>query len=596
MDKIYVVDFGGQYTHLITNRIRSLNVLAQIRHPEDSIDQFEFAKGLIFSGGPNSVYDEDTPFFNKELLDIGVPILGLCFGLQLIVNELGGKVKPGYKEYGVACLNVTERSGIFSDLSDQEQVWMSHGDSVVELPDGFKSIGATQDCPCAAMSNEEKKMYGFQFHPEVSHTPNGMRMLENFVDICDCRREWTTKGYLNEIKESLRTQIGDKKVFMLVSGGVDSTVAFTLLNEVLGKTRVLGLNIDNGFCRKGEVEAIKKMMSEHNYDNLLMEDHSDTFLGNLEGIVQPEEKRKIIGNTFIEVSDSSLRKLNLNPDEWLLGQGTIYPDTIESGGTKNSALIKTHHNRVELIEDLIKKGLVVEPLSGLYKDEVRALGLELGLPEDMVWRHPFPGPGLAVRTLCSFGEEDGKLDMLTEDSIGFCREKGLEVDILPVKSVGVQGDSRSYAHPAVVYGKKDWQLLEDVSTYLTNKHNQINRVVVMLAPSQLPLLKLKKSHLSKDRLDMLREVDAVVMRFLHDKNLTRIIWQMPTVMLPLSSDGKKECVVLRPVITRDFMTARFAEIVWNDLDMLTNEIMKFDFVDALFYDITHKPPGTIEWE
>ncbi len=594
MDKIYVVDFGGQYTHLITNRIRGLNVLAQIRHPDDSIDLFESARGLIFSGGPNSVY-EDSLSFNKELFDLGVPILGLCFGLQLIVDRFGGRVKPGHKEYGVACLDITDRDGIFSGLSLQEQVWMSHGDSVVELPDGFKSVGGTRDCPYAAISNEEKQIYGFQFHPEVSHTPNGMRMLENFVSICGCERNWTTKGYLNEIKESLIDQIGDKKVFMLVSGGVDSTVAFTLLNEVLGKDRVLGLNIDNGFCRKGEIDSIKEMMSEHRYDNLIMEDHSDRFLSNLEGVVQPEAKRKIIGNTFIEVSDSSLKKLNLNPDEWLLGQGTIYPDTIESGGSKNAALIKTHHNRVELIEDLIKKGLVVEPLAGLYKDEVRNLGIELGLPEEMVWRHPFPGPGLAVRTLCSSGEEDESV-RLPEDSVRFCEEKGFEVGVLPVKSVGVQGDSRSYAHPAVVYGRKDWKFLEDLSTYLTNNHTYINRVVVMLSPSKLPSLKLKKSYLTKDRLDMLREVDAVVMKFLHEKTLTRIIWQMPTVLLPLSSDGNKECIVLRPVITRDFMTARFAEIVWDDLDKLAQEIMKFDFIDALFYDITHKPPGTIEWE
>ncbi len=595
MDTIYVIDFGGQYAHLIANRIRRLNVLAQIKHPDDSIDALPNARGLIFSGGPRSVYDNNIEF-NKQMLAMNIPVLGLCFGHQLIVNQLGGQVKPGFKEYGIAHVSLDKNNKIFKGLDHTEQVWMSHGDSVISLPENFQEIGSTADCPCAAICDPDKNIYGFQFHPEVTHTPNGMKMLENFIDICKCQRSWTMKGFLKSIKETLKQHVKDRKVFMLVSGGVDSSVAFTLLNQTLGEDRVLGLNIDTGFCRKNEANGIKEVMQRYKYHNLIIEDHCATFLDNVVNKSEPEEKRKIIGKTFIDVADSSLRNLNLNPDEWLLGQGTIYPDTIESGGTKNAALIKTHHNRVESVQELIDKGLVVEPLAQLYKDEVRQLGIELGLPEELVWRHPFPGPGLAVRTLCSNGIEDGQIKPLSQSTLDFCDKHNLSVNILPVKSVGVQGDSRSYAHPAVIYGNTDWNTLEKVSTYLTNNNKQINRVVTLLSPGALPSLSLKKAYLTRDRLNVLREIDDMVMRFLYDQNLVRVIWQMPTVLLPLTSDGKKECIVLRPVITRDFMTARFAQIPWNDLKKLTDEIMRTDCVDAVFYDITHKPPGTIEWE
>lgn len=595
MDTIYVLDFGGQYAHLIANRIRRLDVYADIKHPDVSAEELKEARGLILSGGPKSVYDKDCPEFNKDLLKMNIPILGLCFGHQLLVHTMGGVVESGFKEYGSAHLRIRNRDNIFKDLNESELVWMSHGDSVKKLPDNFKVIGSTEDCPFAAIHCPGRDIFGFQFHPEVSHTPHGMIMLKNFIDLCACRKSWTIKNFLNQIQDTIRQQVGDRKVFMLVSGGVDSTVAFTLLNQVLGEDRVQGLTIDTGFCRKEEMDEIRELMRAHKFHNLLIQDHSATFLDNVAGVAEPEKKRKIIGKTFIDVADQSLRQLNLNPRDWLLGQGTIYPDTIESGGTKNAAVIKTHHNRVDIVADLVAKGLIVEPLAQLYKDEVRELGIELGLPERMVWRHPFPGPGLAVRTLCSNGTED-EIAPVSYQTVEFCRDKGLEVTILPIRSVGVQGDVRSYAHPAVVYGKNDWVLLEKISTYLTNKHQSINRVLTLLAPDTVPELHLKKAYLTRDRLDVLRDIDDVVMRFLEEKDLQRIIWQMPTVLLPLSSDGKKECIVLRPVITRDFMTARFAEIPFPDLAQLTERIMSFGHIDAVFYDITHKPPGTIEWE
>lgn len=595
MDKIYIIDFGGQYAHLIANRIRRLNVLAEIKHPDDPTDSFPNARGLIFSGGPKSVYDKDRPDFNKEIFKLNIPILGLCFGHQLIVHEFGGKVRPGFKEYGVATIKILNKKKIFKNLAENEQVWMSHGDSVISIPEGFEVIAQTKDCPYAAIANFDLDIYGFQFHPEVTHTPHGMAMFENFIDICACRKEWTIKGFIHSITETVKTSVRNKKVFMLVSGGVDSTVAFTLLNEILGEDKVIGLNIDNGFCRKNEIDAIKNVMREHGYCNLIMKDYSDTFLNNLKGIVDPEEKRKIIGNTFIDVANQSLNDLNFHSGDWLLGQGTIYPDTIESGGTKNSALIKTHHNRVEIISEMIKKGLVIEPLSQLYKDEVRQLGIELGLPEELVWRHPFPGPGLAVRALCSNGIPD-QIPMPDKEIFDYCKQNGLELQILPVKSVGVQGDSRTYAHPALIYGNNEWATLEKVSTFLTNNCPIINRVVTLIASVSLEGLHNKESYLTKDRLDLLREADNIAMNFLHEKELNRVIWQMPTVLVPLTSNGINECIVLRPVITRDFMTARFAEIPWDDLRQLGNDILNIGKIDAVFYDITHKPPGTIEWE
>ncbi|MEW6536356.1 MAG: glutamine-hydrolyzing GMP synthase [Candidatus Auribacterota bacterium] len=596
MDKIYVLDFGGQYAHLIANRIRRLHVFSEIKHSDEPAENLTSARGIILSGGPHSVYAENRPAFDPDIFKLNIPVLGLCFGHQLIVQEMGGIVEPGQKEYGVAHVKTDTSDPIFSGLAPVEQVWMSHGDSAVKLPQGFKGIGSTSDNPHAAICHPDKKIYGFQFHPEVTHTPHGMKMLDNFLDICACRRDWSIKSFLESIRSALKEQVKDRKVFMLVSGGVDSTVAFTLLNDVLGTDRVLGLNIDNGFCRKNEICSIKKLMDEQGYTNLLMQDHSETFLTNVKGVCDPEKKRRIIGKTFIDVANSAIKELNLSEDEWLLGQGTIYPDTIESAGTKNAALIKTHHNRVECVQDLIEKGLVVEPLAQLYKDEVRELGIELGLSEELVWRHPFPGPGLAVRVLCSDGILQEPLQELNSDTVALCKKHNLNVTVLPVRSVGVQGDSRSYEHPALLTGSQDWSVLEKASTHLTNTYKHINRVLALVAPETVPPMRLKESYLTRSRLDVLREADDLVMNFLHEQNLTRVIWQMPTVLLPLTSDGKKECVVLRPVITRDFMTARFAEIPWDNLCILAQEILETGEIDAVFYDVTHKPPGTIEWE
>ncbi len=595
---IAVLDFGGQYAHLIANRVRRLRSYSEVFPPTVDSSELEGVCGIIFSGGPASVYDPDPPDFNPDLLGMGLPALGLCYGHQLICQHLGGEVAAGkVREFGSAVLQIRPGARLFEGLGASEVVWMSHGDTVRRLPKGFQVLGETEDCPMAAVGDTGRHIYGLQFHPEVAHTPRGMEVLDNFLRICGAPRTWTMAGYAEAAIEEIRAQMGDRNVFLLVSGGVDSSVAFLLLNRALGPDRVLGLHIDNGFMRKGETAAVEAFLSRQGFENLIVEDASDDFLLSVEGMVEPEEKRQAVGRTFLEVKDRVLSKLDLDPERWVLGQGTLYPDTIESGGTEHAALIKTHHNRIDLIETLVAQGRVIEPLAQLYKDEVRDLGTRLGLPDSLVWRHPFPGPGLAVRCLCSGGRMPSEdLSEAQAEAAGIAGAFGLSLRILPIKSVGVQGDFRTYAHPAVVWGEADWKALEGVSTRLTNTVGAINRMVYLLAPQQTPDLRLKRAFLCRARLDLLREADALAMDALTQAGLMREVSQMSTVLLPLSSDGQGETVVLRPVYTPDFMTARFSELPRDMLDRLAREILSLGGVDAVFYDVTHKPPGTVEWE
>ena len=444
---IVVLDFGGQYAHLIANRIRRLRVWAEIRPPDTPAEQLARADGLILSGGPSSVYAEDRPPFEEAVLASGKPILGLCYGHQLLCHALGGRVERGERmEYGAASLEVTAAAGVLAGLGPREPIWMSHRDRVEEIPPGFRVLGRTGDCPVAAMGDDGRRIYGLQFHPEVTHTDSGMRILDNFLDLCGCERDWTMEGFIDRSMEELKAQARGRKVFLLVSGGVDSTVCFLLLNRALGTDRVLGLHIDNGFMRKGETAAVESLLKGSGFSNLKVVDAGAAFLDRVAGVADPEAKRLAIGEEFIEVRDRVLADLDLDPDQWLLGQGTLYTDTIESGGTDHAEVIKTHHNRVGVIERLLAEGKVVEPLSQLYKDEVRELGEKLGVPHHLVWRHPFPGPGLAVRCLCA-GPGAGHE---AAEPLGALDGSGLDAELLPLRSVGVQGDGRTYAHPALL--------------------------------------------------------------------------------------------------------------------------------------------------
>jgi GMP synthase (glutamine-hydrolysing) len=600
MDKIAVLDFGGQYAHLIANRVRRLNVFSEILEAETPAEKLKEYKGIIFSGGPASVYDADSIKCDPAVLQLGIPILGICYGHQLLAYMQGAKVEhdPASGEYGLTEMSVIKAEGIFKGLKSTEIVWMSHGDSVKELPPGYEVTGATKAKHWAAVANFSKNFYGIQFHLEVTHTRSGMQMLENFIDICGAKREWKIDNYIEEKIAEIKKTVGGKKVFMLVSGGVDSTVAFVLLDKALGSDRVYGLFVDTGFLRLNEREQVTKSLTEAGFNNLHVKDASALYFEKLKGVYEPEAKRKIIGDLFLQVQADTAAELKLNPDEWLLGQGTIYPDTIESGGTKHAAKIKTHHNRVPQIEEMIKQGKIIEPLAQLYKDEVRQVGEKLGLPNGMVWRHPFPGPGLAVRCLCAKSENYPSDCLLLEKNIN--QELALyklSAKILPIQSVGVQGDFRTYRHPLVLSGQADFALLQQLATDLINRYKDINRVLKLLHPQEIKSLSVKDSYLTPERISLLQKADDKVTRFIYENNLVRTIWQFPTVLLPLSVNGEKgESIVLRPVESEEAMTANFYQMNEALLAKLVEDLRTVDGITAVFYDVTNKPPGTIEWE
>ena len=606
--QIAILDFGSQYTHLITRRIRQLGVLARIYGPEVDLRELKGVKGIILSGGPQSVHDDSALKYNKDLFQLKIPILGLCYGHQLIAYHFNGQVKSGkVKEYGLAILNKAGENILLDKFKNSEQVWMSHGDMVSKIPFGFKVIARTRDCVVAGMAHDELKLYGLQFHPEVHHTKNGLKILENFLfKICQCEQNWSMEKYWQQLVQDIKKKVGDKNVFLLVSGGVDSSVCYVLLEKVLGKKKVFGLHIDNGFMRLNESEKVKKDLAKAGFNDLEVVDASEKFLKKEKGIINPEKKRKIIGKTFLDVKDEVMAQMKMNPKQWILAQGTIYPDTIESGSTQNADKIKTHHNRVEQILKLMKLGGLIEPLADLYKDEVREIGKKLELPASLINRHPFPGPGLAIRTLCSDGKEiidnEKALNKKLGETQNFASLQGLEIKVLPLKSVGVQGDNRTYKNPALIAGQASWSELNDLSINITNNFKEINRVVYL--PNQevnLSELKTRAAYLTRERLDLLRKVDDLVHQEVTKHKLYKNIWQFPVILAPLTLNGGDraqlgETIILRPVESKEAMTVNFYQMSKTILNILVKKILQIEGVDLVLYDITNKPPGTIEWE
>ncbi|MFA6027730.1 MAG: glutamine-hydrolyzing GMP synthase [Patescibacteria group bacterium] len=596
MEKKYIaiLDFGSQYTHLIARRIRQLGVLAKIYSPDVEESVLKESWGIILSGSPKSVYQEKIPY-NPVIFKLKKPLLGLCYGHQLMAYYLGGKVGKGdTKEYGEAKIKIS-KSKIFQGLKKEEVVWMSHGDYVSKLPAGFKLVGKSRDCAVSAMADEKNKRYGFQFHPEVFHTKNGQKIISNFVfSICEAQKNWNAADLKDQIIKDIKEQAKDKKVFLLVSGGVDSTVAYALLEKALGKERVYGFHVDTGFMRLNESAKVKKGLAEAGFKDLKVYDASGRFMRDLEGVAEPEEKRKIIGELFVTIANEEMRKLNI--DEYLLGQGTIYPDTIESGGTAHADKIKTHHNRVDLIQEMIKKGRIIEPLKDLYKDEVRALGRSLGLAEKLLERHPFPGPGLAIRALCSMGREKVHRQHEIEARINKLVAKyRLRAHVLPIKSVGVQGDERSYKHPVVLMGKANFKILNELSVLITNKVHQVNRVLYLVSAKNKKLIfRTKIAFLIKERMNLLKQADDIVMNHIAKNKIDKEIWQFPSVLVPMGDRG--ESLVLRPIESQEAMTVNFYQMKKTVLQSLLKKIKKLKGIDYIFYDITNKPPGTIEWE
>lgn len=493
---ILILDFGSQYTQLIARRIREFNVYSEIHaftYPIEKIKELN-PKGIILSGGPMSVYDKDSPQISKEIFDLEIPILGICYGLQLICNNFNGKVEPAVKrEYGKAKLETKNNSSLFKDVENNSVVWMSHGDFITELPKEFNVIAKTENSPICAIGNESKSIFGVQFHPEVIHTTEGKKILSNYVfDSCKCKGDWTPHNFVeNSVKEIL-SKVGNGTVLCALSGGVDSSVAAVLVDKAVGE-QLICIHVDSGLMRKTESADIVKMFDENYHLKVIHIDASEMFLERLKGVVDPEKKRKIIGNTFIDVFEEEAKKYN-NPE--FLVQGTLYPDVIESVSVKGASVtIKTHHNVGGLPEKMNLK--LIEPFRELFKDEVRAIGKELNLPESFIERHPFPGPGLAVRLLGDITKDE--LEILREADDIFISEiksAGLYNEIwqafavlLPVKTVGVMGDARTYENVIALRAvtstdgmTADWyrfnpDFLENVSNKIIRNVRGVNRVV-----------------------------------------------------------------------------------------------------------------------
>jgi GMP synthase (glutamine-hydrolysing) len=584
--QITVLDAGGQYCHLIARKVRELGVYAEVRPSDTPAQELASSGGIIISGGPSSVYESDSPSVDPAIFSQGMPVLGICYGHQLMAHLLDGSVSKGEKgEYGLAFLELGAASPLFEGLAGRQQVWMSHRDLISRVPPGFQVVASTETCPVAAMAHPLRHLYGVQFHPEVVHTRHGKEILANFLfPICGCRQDWNPKHRIPLILERIRQAVGDRSVFFFVSGGVDSSVAYTLCLRALGPQRLRGIYVDTGLMREGETEFVHQVFDRFGSGTVRVEAAAEQFLSALEGVCDPEQKRRIIGEEFVRVQDQIIESGHFLEGDWILGQGTIYPDTIESGGTAKAAVIKTHHNRVPGIQRLIETGRVVEPLSSFYKDEVREIGQELGLPEELLERHPFPGPGLAVRCLCAASDaavrrlEDGWL--------------------IPLHSVGVQGDSRSYAAILALeqFPGSDANLHES-ATQLINRVPGINRVVARVE-SRIPMgaLSVCSSVLAPERLARLRRADAVVRRLSHEHGFDRQVWQFPVILIPLGSAALPDSVVLRPVHSVDGMTAQSVVMEPALLRRMAAKLLEIEGLCGVFYDLTHKPPATIEWE